>query len=102
MLELAAAPSDACRRTLFDAEELGLEQRLDQRGAVDCYEWSGAATTQLVNVPRDELLADATLALKRCTGGKPPPLPPLRGLDLGRRATSPARLSRLAVATALR
>jgi hypothetical protein len=38
VLELPAAPSDACSRPLFDAEEFGLEQGFDQRGAVDGHE----------------------------------------------------------------
>ena len=35
VLELPAAAANAGRGALLDAEQLGLEQRLDERGAVD-------------------------------------------------------------------
>ena len=65
VLELAAAPADAGRRPLFDAEELGLEQRLDERGAVDGDKRTVAPPAQLVELARHQLLADAALALQQ-------------------------------------
>ena len=65
VLELAAAAADAGGRALFDAEQLGLEQRLDQRRAVDGDERPVAAPAQLVDLARDQLLADAALAFQQ-------------------------------------
>ena len=55
--ELAAPAAHAGGRALLDAEQLRLEQRLDQRGAVDRDEGSVSAPAQLVNLTRDQLLA---------------------------------------------
>ena len=63
VLELAAAPAHAGRRALLDAEQLGFEQGLDEGGAVDRDERAGAPAAELVNLPRDELLAGARFAL---------------------------------------
>ena len=57
-LELAAPAADACGGPILDAEQLRLEQRFDERGAVDRHERPVAAPTELVDLPRHELLAD--------------------------------------------
>ena len=62
VLELAAAAAHAGRRAILDAEELGFEQRLDHRRAVDGHERSAAPAAQLVNLTRHQLLARAALA----------------------------------------
>ena len=62
VLELAAPPAHAGRRPLLDPEQLRLEQRLDDRGAVDGNEGPLAPPAQLVNLPRHELLAGARFA----------------------------------------
>ena len=69
LLELATTAADAGRRALLDAEELGLDQRFNQRGAVDGHERPAATGAELVNLARDELLADAAFARERCTVG---------------------------------
>src|SRR5262245_14243943 len=53
------------RGPLFDAEQLGFEQRFDKRGAIDGDERAVATKTEIVNLPRDELLADAALAFEQ-------------------------------------
>ena len=63
--ELAAAAADAGRRAFLDAEQLRLEQRLDERRAVDGDERPVSAPAQIVNLPRDQLLADAALAFEQ-------------------------------------
>ncbi len=63
VLELAAPPADAGRRPLLDPEQLRLEQRLDDGGAVDGDERALVPAAQLVNLSRDELLAGARFAL---------------------------------------
>ncbi len=65
VLELAAAAAHAGRRAILDAEQLRFEQRLDNRRAVDRDERPLAPAAQLVNLPRDELLAGARFALDR-------------------------------------
>ncbi len=55
-LELAAPSAYAGGRPVLDAEQLGLEQCLDQRRAVDRDEGSMAPATQLVNAPRNQFL----------------------------------------------
>src|SRR5438132_1088213 len=62
MLELAKTPAHAGRRPFLDAEQLGLEQRLDQRRAVDGDKWPAAPAADLVNLSRDELLPRSRLA----------------------------------------
>ena len=52
----------AGERALLVAEELGLEQRLGQRRAVDRHERPGGARAVAVHGARDELLAGAALA----------------------------------------
>ena len=64
-LELAAPAADAGRRAILDAEQLRLEQRIDQRRAVDGDERSVAAAAQVVDLARHELLADAGLAFQK-------------------------------------
>jgi hypothetical protein len=56
VLELPAAAADAGRRALLDAEELRLEQRLDDRCAVHRDERRPAPPAQLVNLPGHDLL----------------------------------------------
>ncbi len=65
VLELAAPAFHAGRGPFFDAEELRLEQRVDQRRAVDRHERAISPTTELVNLTRDKLLPDPTLSLER-------------------------------------
>ncbi len=62
-LELAAASAHAGRRAVLDAEELGLEQRLDDRRAIDRHERPAPARADFVNLPRDQLFAGAALAV---------------------------------------
>ena len=62
VLELPAPAADAGRRAVLDAEELRLEQRLDDRRAVDRDERPLAPPAQIVDLPRDELLARARLS----------------------------------------
>ena len=50
-------------RPVFDAEELGLEQRLNERRAIDRHERSATARADLVNLPGDQLLADTAFAV---------------------------------------
>ena len=64
-LELPSPSADAGRDAILDAEQLGFEQRFDQRRAVDRDERAVAAATQLVDLPRDELFADAALAFEQ-------------------------------------
>src|SRR5689334_7356223 len=54
--------ADAGGDAVFDAEQLGLEQRLHERGAVHGHERAAAAVAVGVYVSGDELLADAGLA----------------------------------------
>ena len=63
VLELAAAAADAGRRPILDAEQLRLEQRLDDRRAVDRDERTLAAATEIVNLTGDQLLARAGFPL---------------------------------------
>ena len=62
MFELASPASDAGGRAILNAEELGLDQRFNDRGAVDGDEWPAAARTQLVNLASDKLFADPAFA----------------------------------------
>ena len=61
VLELAAPAAHAGGGALLDAEQLGLEQRLDDRRAVDGDERPVAAPAQVVNLARDQFLAGAAL-----------------------------------------
>ena len=61
--ELPAAPAHAGRRPVLDAEELGLEQRLDDRRTIDWHERPAPASADFVNLPRDQLFAGAALAV---------------------------------------
>ena len=63
VLELAAPAAHAGGRPLLDPEQLRLEQRLDDGGAVDRDERPLPAPTELVDLPRDELLARSRFAL---------------------------------------
>ena len=65
MLELAAPASHTSRSALLDAEQLGLEQRLDERRAVDRDERSIAAHAQVVNLSRNQLLSRPTLSFNQ-------------------------------------
>src|SRR5688500_4760064 len=63
MLELSATSANTSGGTFFDAEELGLEQRLNRRRAIHGNERPVPAAAQLVQLPGDELLAGAALTL---------------------------------------
>ena len=65
VLELAAPAADAGGRAILDAEQLGLEQRFDKRGAIDGDERAVAAPAQFVDLARDQLLADAAFAFEQ-------------------------------------
>jgi hypothetical protein len=58
---LPRRPRTPRRSTILDPEELGFEQRFDDGGAVDRDEGAAPAAAQIVNLPRDELLARAAL-----------------------------------------
>jgi hypothetical protein len=62
VLELAPASANAGRRPILNPEQLRLEQRFDNGRAVHRHEWCPPATTQLVNLARDELLAGPRFA----------------------------------------
>ena len=65
-LDLAArALARAGERALLVAEELALEERLGDRRAVDRHERARAAMRDLVDAPREHLLARAALADQR-------------------------------------
>jgi len=61
MLEFPAAPADAGRRPVLDAEELRFEQRFDNGGAVDGDKRGLSPPTELVNLTCDQLFAGARL-----------------------------------------
>ena len=66
LLELAHLPLGGAReRSLFVAEQLRLDEVFGNRGAVDLHEALAAPRAQAMNRPRDELLADAALALQQ-------------------------------------
>ena len=65
VLELAAPPANAGRRALLDPEQLGLDERFDQRRAVDRDERALPAPTELVDLPRHEFLASAAFAFNQ-------------------------------------
>jgi hypothetical protein len=72
--EFSPAAADTRRRPLFDAEQLRLEQRLDERRAVDRDERSRTPPARLVDLPRDQFLADSALAFEQdgeIRGGHP-------------------------------
>src|SRR5205085_11733373 len=71
-LELSAAAANARGRAILDAEELRFEQRLDERRAIDGDERSIAPAAQVVNLPRDEFLADTAVPFQenREVGGR--------------------------------
>src|SRR5471032_20744 len=62
VLELASSSPYTGRDPILNAEELGFEQRFDERGAVDRHKRAVSAATQVVNLMGDELLADAALS----------------------------------------
>ena len=64
-LELSPPAADAGRRPFLDPEQLRLEQGLDQRRAVDRDERPVAPPAQLVDLTRDQFLADTALALEQ-------------------------------------
>ena len=70
VLELAPPAAHARCRAILDAEQLRLEQRFDERGAVDGDERPCAAATRFVQLTRDQFLPRAALALvKRLVEG---------------------------------
>ena len=62
VFELAPTTSNAGGRSLLDPEQLRLEQRLDDRRAIDRDERAAPTPAQLVHLARDELLAGSALA----------------------------------------
>jgi hypothetical protein len=69
VFELSQPAADACRRAFFDAEEFRLEERLDERRAVDGNEWATPPPADLVNLARDQFLARAALTTNRSPAG---------------------------------
>jgi hypothetical protein len=67
VLKLAPSSADSCGGAFLDAKQLGLEQRFNERGAVDRDERPVPASAELVDLTGDKLLADPALALKRPT-----------------------------------
>ena len=65
ILELAAPSANAGCGPVFDAEELGLQQRLHDRRTIHRDEWSPMAPTELVHLARDQFLPDAGLAFNQ-------------------------------------
>ena len=63
VLELAAPAAHTGRGAILDAEQLRLEQGLDDRGAVHRDERPLAPATEIVNLARHQLLARARLPL---------------------------------------
>jgi hypothetical protein len=63
VLELPAPTTDSGRRPALDAEELRLEQRLDNGRAVDRDERFLAPPDQVMDLSRDELLPCPTFSL---------------------------------------
>ena len=62
-LQLAALVTVGAGEASFDvSEELRLEQCLGEAGAIHRHEWRVLADRVAVNVPRDQVLADAALA----------------------------------------
>jgi hypothetical protein len=64
-LEFPPAPAHAGGGPVFDPEQFRLEQRFDERGAVDRHERPVAAVAQFMNLPRDQFLADTAFALEQ-------------------------------------
>ena len=64
VLELAAAAANAGGRALLDAEQLRLEQCLDDRRAVDRDEGAAPAATELVHLARDQFLPASAFTLR--------------------------------------
>src|SRR5579862_1835442 len=64
VFKFASPPAYSCGRPLFDSEQFRFEQCFNECGAIDGDEGSAAAATQVVNLVRHKLLADATLALE--------------------------------------
>jgi hypothetical protein len=65
MLELSFPAAHAGGGSILDPEELGFDQRVDQRGAVDGKELPVAAPAQLVDLPSDKFLAGPTGTLNQ-------------------------------------
>jgi hypothetical protein len=65
VLELAAPAAHAGGGALLDPEQLRLEQRLDDGGAVDRHKRSPPPAALLVDLSRDELLAGAAFTRER-------------------------------------
>ena len=63
VLELPTSAADAGGGALLDAEELGLDQRLDESGAINRDERLVAPDAQIVKLTRDELFARTGFAL---------------------------------------
>src|SRR3954451_3512466 len=64
MFELPSPAANASGGPILDAEELSLDQRFNDRRAVDRDERAAPAPARLVNLPRDQLLADSALPLE--------------------------------------
>ena len=65
VLELAAAAAHTGGRALLDAEELSLEQCLDQRRAIDRDERTVSPPPGVVDLSRYQFLPDATFTFKQ-------------------------------------
>ena len=69
-LELAGLVAVGAGEAALDVpEELGLEERFRQAGAIDCHERRLLARESAVDVARHEVLADAALACDEHLGG---------------------------------
>ena len=102
MFDLSLTPSNASGGPLLDAEELSLQEGLDERRAVHGDEWTSAAVAPVMDLARDELLPAAALSLHqnreiraRNALDLPPKLFHLRTRpDEGRRGNGPGRARR--------
>src|SRR5258708_37335390 len=87
--EAGLAPPRARERTGFVPEQLGLEQRIGNGGAVDGHEGRGRVTALVVDAAREHLLARAGFAQQQHGGG----------MRLGHPAREVDRLPQLDAAT---
>src|ERR1019366_7278666 len=60
-----ASLNGSSERSFFVAEDLALDQRLRDGGAVDCNKWLVSAGTQVVQAARNQFLAGTALAGNR-------------------------------------
>ena len=64
VLELAPTPPHTRRRSILNTEQLGLQERLDNRGAVDGDEGSTMAPAEFVNLAGHQLLPHSRFAFQ--------------------------------------